>query len=556
MKVTQEAVVSFLKTLSCLYVTYECELSKEQARRLTMWHAGGKSVAQLLDLEQETDAAVRATVAGKDPNRNDELNDNLVTIFNHLGQSKTVLAAQKVITSQQLTMFNTLRLAFFESESAKKRLMRDVTSLNDAKLSVFFVDETVADKSVYSKLEKLVSKHGATGHIMPTDVLAAWQQHNKDKGAKRKDHATYLELRREVNAIYKKALSNLVRHSGQPYLPIRDVIAALDRNGVLHNLPEGFVGNIDDLGKFYTTAGRKLLQTVSGEVRMNSAYKPEKDNAYVCEFTPPFAASPTRAYTEDFRKTKRTHKFDVVSQTLPKLDKLSKKWLAQMRDATKSREGLYATLVEFIYQTSARISSKNASTAGKATYGASVLLSKHFDTKNPNKYVIKYKGKKGGAQKHIIKFDTERTRRLKKAIDLYLQDKEPSDYVFEFRGLPATSQALNKYLKQIGFPQGFTIHKIRTAHASSMATELLAKHNFNTKTKDSDINKWVESKILVIGKELGHLNGANVTASTAIANYIEPEILAKFFDEVSDKVGRVVRPSAKIQKAIDSVSNE
>src|SRR5690606_12281459 len=129
----------------------------------------------------------------------------------------------------------------------------------------------------------------------------------------------------------------------------------LESKGIIHNLPQGFVGNIDDLGKFYTTAGKRLLQSPSGDVRMNGSYDAEKDNAYVCEFTPPFAKAPTRAYTEDYRAGSRAEKFNVVADVMPKLASLTKKWLPDMRKLGKQKEGLLAVLCEFIYATSARV---------------------------------------------------------------------------------------------------------------------------------------------------------------------------------------------------------
>jgi hypothetical protein len=550
----QDAIQSYLKVLATLYMSYECEYTKEQLRRLNMWHMQGKPFADFFNLYETTNEAIRGVVAGTDPNVDDGLDSVMSDLFDALKPLTPRMRELPSISTQHLNLFNKLRLAFFGSESAKRTLMRDVAFLSDPKLNIYFIHEEddSASSDVYKNLKSLVKKYGnVDGYIIPTEILEDWQAQNKRTGTKVKAHSDYLMLRREVNAIFKKALSNMVRGSGQPYLPIRDVIHNMDNNRVIHNLPEGFVGNIDDLGKFYTTAGKRLLQAPSGDVRMNSRYNPLEDNAYVCEFTPAFAQKSTRAYTEDFRKGSKSKKFDVVAETLPKLDRLSKKWLSDMKYADTKREGLWSTLCEFIYETSARVGNKNAMSSGQQTFGATQLQARHFKM-DSSKCVVTYLGKSGGKQKHIIKFNTVRLRKLQDILVKFLEGKGPKDYVFTFRDMAATSTAINKYLVSLGFPKEFTIHKLRTARASLMARDLLADFNFKPNVKDAEVSKWVETEILKVGSELGHMSGESVTASTAIANYVDPSILRTFFDDVSAKLGRPVRPSSKLQKAIDS----
>src|SRR5690606_7020573 len=214
------------------------------------------------------------------------------------------------------------RLAYGGSEAANKRLMRNVSSLRDPDLNEMFlhIEEASEDlRDLYSSLRTLVKKYGKVdGYDMPVDVLKSWQDHNKAKGTKLKQHEAYLALRRDVNAAYKKQLANIVRSSGQHYLPVREVKQML--GDIVNPIPETFVGNIDDLGNYYTVGGRKLLLTPSGIVKMNPAYDPEHDNTYVCMFKAPFAADYTRAYTVDYRTDRRAAKFSVVAEALPQLD--------------------------------------------------------------------------------------------------------------------------------------------------------------------------------------------------------------------------------------------
>ena len=115
-----------------------------------------------------------------------------------------------------------------------------------------------------------------------------------------------------------------------------------------------------------------------------------------------------------------------------------------------------------------------------------------------------------------------------------------------------SSAQINRYMQSIGFPKGFTVHKLRTARGTEMAISILKScpYKKGDGTKDTVIHKWLENELLKIGEELGHMSGDKITSSTAIQNYISPEILADFYNKLG------VRPSAKVQKAIDSIKKD
>jgi len=208
-------------------------------------------------------------------------------------------------------------------------------------------------------------------------------------------------------------------------------------------------------------------------------------------------------------------------------------------------------LCEFIYETSARVGNKNAATAGERTFGATQLLVKHFRF-NANGCTVTYVGKSGGKQQHKLKFNTARGRQLGEALTKFAEGKAPSDPMFTFNGNQVSGAMINSYMRTLGFPRAFTVHKLRTARGSEMAMALLKNAPFkkNDGTKDQVIHKWLETEILKIGAELGHMSGEKVTANTAIANYVDPSILAEFYAKLG------IRPSAKVQKAIDSIKKE
>lgn len=554
--VQKDSVVSFLKLLATLYVTYDIKLNREQLRRMNMWERDAGEFLTKFKLTKLTSAAVRSVVGGAHPAEDDTADAAITELLEALKAKTAAFEKETDISRAQLGLLKDFRLAHFGSESAAKRLLRGVTAIGDPMVTQFYTHDVdgIDTGDVYKKLQALVKRHGGvSGYIMPTEVLEKWQAHNKAKGEKTQGHTEYLKLRREVNDIFKKALANLVRASGKPYLPLRDVITQLKSLGIVHNLPTGFVGNIDDLGRFYTTAGKRLLQSPSGEVKMNPKYNADEDNAYVCEFTPPFAQNATRGYTESYRTGAKAEKFNVVAEVMPKLSQLTKKWLPDLRKINKSKEGVLATLCEFIYDTSARVGNKNAATGGEKTYGATQLLVKHFKFNTQgNGATVTYIGKSGGKQAHKLKFTSVRGKQLGDALHKLIEGKGPNDHVFTFKDAQVTGAMINRYMRTLGFPKAFTVHKLRTARGTEMALALLKDSPFKKggNWKDRDVHKWLETELLKIGAELGHMSGDKITSNTAIQNYISPEILADFYSKLG------IRPSAKVQKAIDSIKKE
>lgn len=552
--VQKDSVVAFLKLLATLYVTYDQKLTKEQLRRMNMWASEASEFLTKFKLTKSATKAVRLVVSGEDPNTDDDTDTAISDFLLELKDKTPLFQKETDITRIQMGLINDFRLAHFGSETAAKRLLKGVTSIGDPMVTQFYQHDfdSLDHGSVYTKLAALVKKYGKVpGYIMPTEILEDWQAQAKSKGVKHAGHAEYLMLRREVNDIYKKALANIVRGANEKYLPLRDVMQKLKAMGVINTLPTGFVGNIDDLGNFYTSTGKKLLQNPSGEVLMNPKYDAEQDNAYVCSFTPPFAQKATRAYTVAYRQDAKGAKFDIVNDILPKLNALTKKWLPDLRLVGKKKEGTLAALCEFIFDTSARVGNKNAMTDGVKTYGATQLEAKHFKFAQ-NSCTIKYIGKSGGAQSHKVSFTSVRGKQLGEALNKLAEGKKPADAVFTFNGEQVTGTMINRYLHKLGFPREFTVHKLRTARGTQLAMAILNDSPFKNGdgAKDTVVHKWLETELLKVGAELGHMSGEKVTSATAIQNYIAPEILAQFYAKLG------MRPSSKVQKAIDSASKE
>lgn len=550
--VNKDSVVAFTKLAVLLGMSFQYEYNADTRRRMNQWLDEAEPFLKRFKFpRKELNDAVRGLVANRDPNQDQKLDDAITEFMWCLYDHKKLFHSELDIPKIMLDLLDRIRLYVLKgSDNAFNFLAKNVSELREPALSKIFVHEETDTSDTQSALKKLVAKYSKTGGmIMPADQLAKFVEHNKSKGKRHPDHDNYLAYRRELNAALKARLATIVRESGKPYLPMVDVIKRLKAEKVYNELPVTFVGNIDDQGRFYTTAGKRIAVTISGEVRMNPSYDPKTDNGYVCEYTPPFAQAPTRAYTVDFKQERVEKKYNVVGQVIGKLDTLTSKWLKDLRKAPKTRESCLAVLCELIYETTARVGNDRAATDGKQTYGATQWRVKHIKL-TATRCDIKYPGKSGVIQHHVIHFNTPRLKLLADKLPGFLAGKKPDDYFIDFKGKPLTSNSINYYLKYLGFPDGFTIHKLRTARGTELAYQILQKAPFDKGADAKAVNTWVENEMLKVGKELGHISGEKVTASTAIANYIDPTVLDDFYRKLN------VRPSAKIQKAIDQIGKK
>lgn len=547
--VNRDSLTAFLKTAAILFQSYDVKLDAGARRYLSSQNAQAADFAKQFKLTKLIDAAVKEIVAGKNPAKDDRA-DEMITLFAEaLGPLRQKFTAETDIERQELGMLNDFRLAQTGSEAAVNRIHKNVSMLKDSRINALFVPDVVGGDvdTLYKKMEAMVKQYSSeSGIYMPPSVMKEWVDKGKKTGTKVAAHVKYLALRKEVAGIQKKTVQTYIRQSGSTTVPVRDLIQHLKNRGIRHSVPAGFVGSIDEDGFFYTSTGRKLVHKLAGEVIMNPVYRPDDDNAYVCKFKPPMAADFSRAYTTEHRSGSINEKHSLVAKVIPKMDTLSKKWLPDLAKVGKHRNGVLATLCEFIFDTSARVGNKLAMTKGSRTFAATQLQAKHFDIKG-SKIIVKYIGKAGGVQKHVINITSTRGKRLGEALDKLLEGKSGKDSVFTFEGLEVNGTILNKYLVAKGFPKGFTVHMLRTVKGTKMAIELLKKSPFKKGTAtDKEVNKWIEAEMLKVGETLGHASAGKTTANTAIANYIAPNILEDFYAALG------LRPSAKIQRAIDS----
>lgn len=537
---------ALLKFLIAFLKADEYDYGTNFRTKLKQWEPKARKFLETHGMIRTFNRPIELVIAGEDVS-SDKYAQLIKNCFDKLKEKKKVFEKDTTLTRQQLGLLNDVRLAYNGSESAAKRLMGIAGYFKDSHISQMFmhedddVQETTQD-SLYARLEEHVKKYGKVkGNVMPETVLTTWREKAKEIGSNLPQHQEYLDMRRQRKAIYDKAIANIVRASGNHTVDVKEIQEKL--GNIQNDIPKWFVGQMDDKGNYYTSDGLQLLNKPVGTGTMNKSYVPGS-TVYYCQYKAPFAQNTTNVYTIAARTEGRVESFGIIQSMLPDLDKYVKKWLPDLSKGPGTQRGVCAAICEVIYQTSARIGSTRAATAGETTYGISTLLRKHLNW-NDRRVIMTYAGKKAGQQKHVIKFDSQRTEMLHASMAKCIEGKKPPEYIFTFRGKPIGNSTINNYLRELGFPEGFSIHKFRKLRGTGMAKILMDKCPLGPRSKDAVVNKWITDQCLKIGKELGHMSGESITATTAIANYIDPSVFAPVFEKTG------TRPNNMIQKAMD-----
>jgi DNA topoisomerase IB len=549
--VDKHSAESFMKMLLTLSMSREFDYDAAYKRNFSLWFSEGEPFIKRFKLSLPLFKRAQAGIlSGVDCNTDDAFHQVILSVFDAVQEKHAEVKAELDLRREDVSFITDCRLFYTKnSASARARLHKNASRFGESDISSMFVTEhdDIADEK--AKLRALVKKYTKKeGYELPVDLLQEWQAHAKKTGKKLKDHEEYLALRKPINAVLKTRLQALIRSSQKPMLLVSTVREALNAENIVHSIPEGFVGYINDAGKYFTLGKLEMKQAPRGEVIMNDTYDPDSDNMYVCTFKAPGSPKFSRAYTLKYAGESKVEKFEVVGQTIPMLAALRTRWRQDLDDVTLP-VGVYSTLVEFVDETSSRVSSDKAESHGNRTYGATTMQLRHVKI-TPTQLIVSYQGKSSGDQYHVIDYKGNRAKtRLVANFKALMKGKGPEDKVFTLNGKGVRGSAVNRYMRSIGFPQKFTIHKFRTRTGMLMAAELLAQSPFKKggAWKEADVTSWVEEQMLKIGTQLGHNSNGKVTSATAIQNYIEPSILYDFFNKLG------LRVPSKIQKAIDSI---
>lgn len=474
-----------------------------------------------------------------------KIQDSLEKIAEKIRDKKDVIKKDIDLSTDNLKLLgNVVSIVRTGSNSAMNSMANIVIKQGDALVARLFKLEDVLDQqTIIKELDSFVRKTFRKS-VDQLTVEDKNRLREKDPVA----YKTFLRLQRERGQAVKDYVRNMVlaeAPAGQLMVPVSTMLQYLKRSNIEHKIPsfKGFIGPNMEL---YTSERKKLNGSITGRVEYNPAYDPKKDNTYVFLHYPLFGkGEPQRIYTIDYKQDKTADKFNVVGSLTKVIEDVRKKWMKDLKADIKSEQAVCALILELIYITSARIGSQRGAT------GISSLLVKEYSARGSSSFSLNYVGKKGIKQKHVVPLDTVVTRHLAGMLNKLSVGKKPTDLLMTYgKGKPITGTKVNNYLRSLGVPAGVTVHKFRHARGSILARKILDGHPFGkgTRVTDAQANKWILEALKKVGTELGHMNGDKVTATTAIQNYIDPNILREWFD------GLGVRPNNAIQAAINKAS--
>lgn len=535
--VNQKQLESLIKVLYAAVATVATDqVHRKLAQNVGGWAVSAKAVERLLDLNV-LDTLVNLVKTGA---TDEDMTAEMKSLRRAVNK---VVKADVKVDHQELDMLSALSAYLVNnSDTALARATKMVSALNDQDLTSAFAFEAQSQKDFIKPLQKIVQ-------VVTKDKNRAQLTAEESKVLKEKSpevYKEYLRLRKSFNQVWRDELRNLVFASKKKLIDFKAAETYLKGKNIQHTLPLGFEGMVDANGKIYTKGGREIngMPGPGFSIVMNPDYNPTTDNSYVFTTINDKTGEKSQyAYTVNYRKQANQEKFEKVKNLDKLIEGIRKKWVTQLRKVDKSPASAAATVLEILYQFSARIGTDGNSTGGKATFGITTLRGSNFKV-DGDKITMRYAGKKGVPQVHVLQATTPEAKLLVKNIKLHLADKEPKDRVFTYVGKtgivrPLTSQGVNQYFKKLGATTN--VHKLRHVRGTRLFNDLLAENAdkiFNTKKPLSETQAIAAFKKLAtqVGELLGHVRGVGrsqtVTPATAIANYIDPMAMRSFFAQL------------------------
>lgn len=467
-----------------------------------------------------------------------------------------------------LEILNDTRLMANGSESATKRVHDKIGIFKSPLITSLFKGNLKADPqaAMLTGIKDLVVKLGGEGEFSPywLDVKEATEARKKalkDPDTEH-DYKLYLQYRREALAETKKFIQGFVRANAndQGLVNYKKLMKALKEYKVhVHTMPKGFKGMVDDQMQLYTTAGKAIEgKPGGGRAYMNDNYDPEADNAYVFKAYVPGSVTRTSYYTKEHKAKSTSKKFANVDELASNIKKTRKKWRKRIKAGGDrfDTDYLAAMLLEIMYQSQARIgavSNKTMNKDGKyvKTFGISTIAFKNV-RKTSQGINILYQGKALGKQKHVLTKNSSKAMKIViKNILEWKEQSKPNEPVFQTsRGKPISGQYVTNLLRKLGGGDYAKSHHMRHLKGMYMMSEIVEKNPWRKPNKTADssnqVTKWLKSKAMAIGKQLGHFSGDKVTPNTAIKNYCPPPLMLSLYKDGSVPVPKTMAKIAGI----------
>ncbi len=541
MLITASMLSSLLEALATLCIDYNdngaerkpdsetaAELKAIQGPALKLW---GKELPSLRD-------SFNAANAGRNKA------EQLALLGQEIKEKFADFRSNERFTAQELELLAALGSYLrTDSEVAWKKLQKFAGILNNPYISKRMAPKVGSQKKSGNELRTLVHEMvGRDDTALTLDEAAQVKELHPDL------YKQYLAYRKQHNQIWKDAAVSYVRQSGEHTVPYEELLAYLHANGIDHMLPLGFTGNVDDLMRMYTHDGH-LIDGVPNavtfpEVIMNRTYGTPGGGDFVFQAQRSGGGPGPYFYTTDYKKAASREKFAKVANLMPRLDQMQKKWFALVKKFDpQNLQSVAATVLEILYEFSARVGSVGNAAGGSSTFGVSTLLVKHVSIDPQGNVILRYKGKDGVATVHRMAVNDPNQKYLCHNIQMLMQGKQPKDRLFTIakatgKFVAVTAGQVNQMFKAMGAPEGVTVHKIRTARGTGLFNDLVAKLFDSGKVPKNEQQATLLLKSLgeQVGKLLNHVrrgvNGTKVTGVTALNNYVDPSAQVALFRQL------------------------
>jgi len=523
---TKEESVKFLNTLFGLYFLMNDQLRSESIAAIKLGMPG--QIAKSLDASFK--AEMKKAVLGKE--------------FDSELMSQSLKSIPGFEFSPPVAKLISRFYSYFRNQSgvAVKALAKASTSpVFPSWIRSGFLAEETSQSSVAEELKKFVREvSGESSTELSREDADALREN---------DPVSYKEyglLRRKFNQAWKDAASNFVRSSGDPTVPMVDLIEYLDSKKMKYQIVPGFEGRVNADLEWFTADDERIggvpsVMTFS-HVEMNDDPQPGKYVFTAIPYEDSTGSKPKYFYRVSDALAKRQKKYSLVADVLPVIKKARSIWIKGIKVFDVSDPKTVAALmIELSYQFSSRIGGKGNSTAGSATYGLSTLRVGHVKFTS-NGFTVSYEGKAGVFTNHKYVVKEATSRQVYACMKELVDGKSKDDFVFTYALKNGEHRTVNPsvvnqvFKKVVGNPD-ITIHKLRTLRATSMFGDMVDDYISKTKTPPTAKQLIAKSKefALAVGKELNHVRTAadgepRVTPTTALGSYIDFSVQANLFD--------------------------
>jgi hypothetical protein len=340
----------------------------------------------------------------------------------------------------------------------------------------------------------------------------------------------YLAYRREFSAVWKDFVANYVRSSGKKTVPMPGLQKAMAAAGIDSNLPTGFTGGIDALGRWYSQFDELLDKNPGANmfpvIKMNPLYT-EGSGTFVFQCFRPNGGPGQRGYAISQKHERADDKFDRVQDFAPKVDAIRRVWLKSLKSFDERQPATVAALMlELVFQFSARIG--HFSSVKKSGYSTVV-----------GGFQLKYLGKDDVPTHHKYKGVDPLAKQIVAHVATLANSKKPGDFLFTYTLKNGTKNRVrpsfvNRVFRECG-AVGVTIHKLRTYNGTKLFRHEMAKVFASRKALTPKEAKDIMDKMAMkVGVLLNHIRTksdgtTSATPSTALGSYIDLGAQVEFY---------------------------